>query len=291
MIQWPDQLLRALASRRAVLVIGAGVSKHSCTASEGGTRPPLWKEFLDDAVANSPDKANLGPVIEALDANDLLHACEWLKNRYDEEWVTFIRSKFQDPRFPPAPIHEKILRIDSRVVFSLNFDDIYERHANGIENGSFIVKNYYDPDVSEFLRGEGRYIIKVHGSLHRPNDTIFTQKEYSQARTKYGPFYQAFDAALLTNTFLFIGCGYSDPDVNLLLENQNFNFPASMPHYFLTASDIGEDRKTSLRNNRNIKVIEYDPIDDLHSGILNVLDILIDQIETRRFDLAASASW
>lgn len=290
MIVWPEALLSALARRRAVIVIGAGVSKHS-TSAKGAERPPLWAEFLAGAIKAAPVQDHLKPVEDALKANDLLHACEWLKHRYDEHWIEYIRSIFQSPQYLAASIHEKIFRVDSRVVFSLNFDDIYERHANSIGNGAFIVKNYYDPDVSEFLRGDSRYIIKVHGSLHRPDDTIFTQADYAKARIKYGTFYKAFDAALLTNTFLFIGCGYSDPDVNLLLENQNFNYPSGLPHYFLTGSSMGEDRIKSLRKNRNIKVIEYDPIDDLHTGILGELEALIEQVDARRFDMAGNASW
>ncbi len=290
MILWPEALLSALARRRAVIVIGAGVSKHS-TSAKGGERPPLWGEFLEEAMKKAPVQDRLKPIQEALKVNDLLHACEWLKQRYDEHWIEYIRSIFQRPQYTSAPIHDLIFRLDSRIVFSLNFDDIYERHANTIGNGAFIVKNYFDPDVSEFLRGDSRYIIKVHGSLNRPDDTIFTQADYASARIKHGTFYKAFDAALLTNTFLFIGCGYSDPDVNLLLENQNFNYPSSLPHYFLSGSEIGEDRKLSLRKNRNIKVIEYDPVDDLHTGILYELEALIEQVEARRFDLAGNASW
>ena len=160
------------------------------------------------------------PVTDAIVAADYLHACECLKKRYDEGWVGYLRKTLSLPAFPPAEVHEDILRLDSRIVFSLNFDDIYERHANGVHHGSYIVKNYYDPDASEFLRGTGRYIIKVHGNLNSPDNLIFTQHDYSKARVKSASFYQAFDATLLTHTFLFVGSGFADPDVNLLLENQ-----------------------------------------------------------------------
>ncbi|OAI30175.1 hypothetical protein A1351_09755 [Methylosinus sp. R-45379] len=87
--------------------------------------------------------------------------------------------------FASADVHQEILKLDSRIVFSLNFDDIYERHVNGIHRGSYIIKNYSDPDAAEFLRGDGRYIIKVHGNLNSPEHLIFTQKDYSRARVSY----------------------------------------------------------------------------------------------------------
>ncbi|WP_112381371.1 SIR2 family protein [Sphingomonas carotinifaciens] len=289
MIEWQPEIVGDLARRRAVLVIGSGISRHS--EGEAGKRPPTWKEFLEQAVIDCPDKSNLEPVRLALDANDYLHACEWLKKRFDEAWPGYLRTTFSRPAFKSAAIHEQILKLDSRIVFSLNFDDIYERHASDIHRGSHIVKNYYDADVAEFLRGDLRYIIKVHGNLNSAPTLIFTQNDYSRARVKYATFYQAFDAALLTHTFVFIGCGFADPDVNLLLENQNFGFPAQSPHYFVTAHNFSHDRKQSLRDNRNLKVLEYDPLDAEHSGLVRELAALNDLVDSARYDIGRTASW
>ena len=289
MIDWPEGLVSDLARRRAVVLIGAGVSRQSIGKND--VRPPLWREFLEKAISDCPDKSNLKPIQDALASGDLLHACEWLKQRFDEKWTSYLRQIFSQPAFAPAEIHNKILLLDSRIIFSLNFDDIYERNANSIHAGSYIVKNYHDSDATEFLRGSGNYIMKVHGSLHTAGQTIFTQKDYSRARVEHSAFYQAFDATLLTHTFLFIGSGYSDPDINLLLENQNFSFPAQSPHYFLSGTKLGPDRVKSLRDNRNIKILDYDAIDDNHSGLLTELDSLIEKVDAERFNLAASTNW
>lgn len=288
-MDWPDSLVTDLARRRAVLVIGSGISRQSVGAN--GVRPPTWRAFLEQGVHDCPNKADLGPVEEAISANDLLHACECLKKRFDEEWVDYLRGTFSLPAFPPADIHDQILALDSRIVFSLNFDDIYERHAHAVHHGSDIVKNYSDRDVSEFLRGNKRYVIKVHGSLSSPDNLIFTQKDYSRARTAHAAFYQAFDATLLTHTFVFLGSGFSDPDINLLLENQNFGFPSQVPHYFISGKDLGVDRRQSLRENRNLKVLEYDPIDVNHTGLVNELKLLNGLVEAARFAISQNASW
>lgn len=289
MIDWPDDLVLDLARRRAVILIGAGVSRHSTGRDD--MRPPLWKEFLEAAINECPNQTNLDAIKEALASNDLLHACEWLKQRFDSSWVGFLRAKFSTPSYQPSEIHKQILKLDSRIVFSLNFDDIYERHVNSIHHGSHITKNYYDDDVSEFLRGDNSYIIKVHGSLNNPSKTIFTQKDYSRARVLNNAFYQAFDATLLTHTFIFIGCGYTDPDINLLLENQNFSYPTNSPHYFLSGDNLHEDRRQSLRENRNIKILNYEPRDNLHSGLIQELDKLNELVETTRYELAKSTNW
>ena len=177
--------------------------------------------------------------------------------------------------------------------FSLNFDEIYEVKSREINETSQFVKNYYDDDVAEFLRGEARYIVKLHGNLAAPSNLIFTQEEYSRARAKYGWFYKAFDAALMTHTFVFVGCGYGDPDVNLLLENQSFEavHAAVHPHYFLSSQGMSEDLLASLRKNRNLKVLSYDKVDDDHSGLISAFEDLIIKVGVARTELSENGNW
>ena len=289
MIDWPEKLIGDLARRRAVVVIGSGVSRHAI-GRDGKSRPPTWKAFLEKAVIDCPSDVP-AYVSEAIDEGDLLHACEWLKGRFDENWVSYLRGIFQAPQFHPGELHQHIVKLDSRIVFSLNFDDIYERAANGIRAGSHIVKNYFDSDISEFLREDGRYIVKVHGGLNNPDKLIFTQNEYAKARMSYSAFYSLFDAALLTHSFIFLGVGYRDPDVSLILENQRFGFPGSLPHFFVTAKQLNLDLQKSLRENRNLKVVEYDKVDDNHSGLLTAIQELALQVEDCRQDLTATTNW
>lgn len=290
MVDWPENLVRDIARRNAVIVIGSGVSKHA--VSQDGRRPPVWKEFLDSAY-NHVNEGNNEHIRKAIDTGDLLHACEWLKKRFDEDWTPFLRAKFRDPIYQAAEIHRLIVELDARIVFSLNFDNIYENAANSAGENAYIVKHYYHEDVCEFLRGDGRYIVKLHGDLDSPQNLIFTQREYSNARTNFSGFYSAFDAALLTNTFLFIGCGHQDPDINLLLENQAFGFPGNSdsPHYFLTSSGVNSDLVQSLRTNRNLKTIAYDQVDDLHSGLVNELKLLSETVEEKRTTLTQTLNW
>lgn len=287
MLEWPTPLVNDIARRRCIIVIGSGVSKQASSAT--GETPPLWKEFLKNAVEHCPNQ-QLKHVEQAIADNDLLHACEWLKNAYEEEWASQLRKSFSDPIYKFTEIHEQIVFLDARVIFSLNFDKIMENALNR-ENSVSHVKHYYDTDVCEFLRGNKRYIVKLHGTIDSPDNLIFTQKDYSEARVKYSSFYSAFDASLLTNTFLFIGCGYSDPDTNLLLENQSFGFPNANPHYFLTNKGMDKYLMQSLRRNRNLKVIEYEKIDDSHSGLVSELRNLNELVDAERQEIRDTINW
>ena len=289
---WPRPLVKDIARRRSVVVIGSGVSRHA-TGNDGVTKPPVWKQFLLEAGGKIGRADQTEHIFRAIEQGDLLHACEWLKLRYDEEWTRFLRSKFYEPRYCAGKLHELIAMLDSRIVFSLNFDDIYENKAREVNENSLFLKHYYDADVCEFLRGDDRYVVKVHGNLSSPATLIFTQQDYAQARVKYSLFYSAFDAALMTHSFVFIGCGYSDPDVNLLLENQAFRaYPdTGNPHYFVTSAEISDDLKQSLRKNRNLKTLAYDKVDERHSGLITAVDDLRQRVDEERAELGVNWNW
>ncbi|MDA7965471.1 SIR2 family protein [Ruegeria sp.] len=288
MIDWPDELVTDLARRKAIILLGSGVSKHA--EGRHGIRPQDWKGFLKQALNDCPAD-DVQHIEKAIKEGDFLHACEWLKSRYDESWPAYLRKHFLEQGYQPGEIHRLLVALDSRIVFSLNFDDIYERCANHQHAGALIVKSYFDDDIGEILRGTGRYLVKVHGALNTPQSLIFTQKDYAHARIKHAQFYQAFDACLLTHSFLFVGAGYSDPDINLVLENQNFGFPHSRPHYFLTSSDLPDDRISSLRANRNLKTIKYDKIDDNHSGLVNEIKNLVSLVDEERQIVRDETNW
>ena len=268
MIEWPSQLKRDLLSRRVVVFLGSGVSKNSL-GKDGKTRPLLWREFLELGLRRLGSKGT-AHIKRAIKDNDLLHACEWIRAKMEEEWEPFLRDCFVTPGFSPAEIHKTIFNLDQRVYLTPNFDQIFENFVTAETGGQVTVKRYYDQDVHNFLREDRTYIIKVHGSIDNPNELIFTNRDYAKARISHSGFYDVLDACLLSHTFLIIGCGVSDPDLTLLLENQRFNFPHTRPHYLVTSSRMPTDMVKSLRSNRNLKCLTYDPRDG-HSELLESL--------------------
>lgn len=288
MVDWPEDLVRDIARRRCVLVVGSGVSRQAI--GNGGIRPPTWDQFLrsaNDELAGGAQQH----IANAINEGDLLHACEWLQQKYQHNWTARLRRAFSAPRFVPADVHRTIARLDTRIVFSLNFEDILDRALQEVHGGTCVTKRYYDEGVSEFLRGTERYLVKVHGSLDETDKLIFTQRQYAQARISAAPFYNAFDSALMTHTFLFIGAGYRDPDINLVLENQNFTYSRTHPHYFLAAEGLHPDLKNSLRENRNLQVVEYSKQDDDHSGFPVAMSELLELVEEQRQHLARNLEW
>lgn len=276
---WPNTLVDDLCERRAIIVVGAGVSKHSVSSVGNERSPPLWEEFLETAVRRYNITSR--HIKRAIKVGDYLNACEWIRTKIDEDWIQFLRDEFVLPSYLPNSIHDKIFRLDQRITFSLNFDSIYETFVVGETLGRTLVKQYHDDDVFKFLRDSSYYIVKLHGSIDSPDLLIFSESDYAKARVKNTLFYEVLDASILSHTFIFIGCGLRDPNIALLLQTQKFSFPQAQPHYILTGSKINEDLERSLRRNRNLKCIKYDPANN-HTKLGELLDDLLREVEARR---------
>ena len=162
-IEWPEKLIDSLARRRAVIIIGSGVSRNS--VDKKNKSPPTWHSFLEDSATSLNHLSDIKPF---LDSGDYLTACEVLKIKMDENeagsFALLVEEEFQKRGYGTAPIHEAIYNLDASIIISPNFDDIYERYANHISNGTVKIRDHTSTDYRKYLLGgDYRLIIKMHG--------------------------------------------------------------------------------------------------------------------------------
>lgn len=121
---------------------------------------------------------------------------------------------------------------------------------------------------------------------------VFTHGQYSRVRNDHAAFYRMLDALLLTHTFIFLGCGISDPDIQLVLENLNCSFPGCRPHYMvIPANNLSEDELNCIANNRNLEFLTYENPDGSHSQLLESLIDLDKTVAEKRQEIAGLISW
>lgn len=288
MIVWPDEVVEAVARRRAILFLGSGVSRNSQSAT--GARPPLWEGFLKGLLPKIGGKVK--EIQSFMRANDYLTACDLIKRRLDDRWENELEASFLTPHYLHAPIHEAIFKLDLSIVLTTNVDQIYERYAQNQTQNFIRVKSYYDPDVGRAIRGSSsqRLILKVHGCASTPQQAVFTRAQYADAVAKYSEFYRLLEALITTNVIIFVGSSLADPDLNLLLEKNARAFTSTPPHYLLTSSTMTEDLSRLYRDNYNIKIIPYRSQDN-HKQLLDSLVALGLKVEEKRDEIAASRLW
>ena len=294
MIAWPEELIADVARRKCVLYLGSGVSANSVSKDDPARRPATWETFLRNVLVkkNADLAGQTDSIAQLLDHHDYLTACEIIVDILsDQVFGELAADEFRRPGFQPSEIHNLIYSLDSRIVITPNIDKIYEQCAQTNSFGTVVIKKYYE-EIAPFLRQSDYLVIKAHGCVDDPPHIVFTHKQYNIARYQYASFYRVLDALLLTNTFIFVGCGFSDPDIQLTLENSNFSFPNCKPHYFITAKEmIPSGVEKSLLTNRNIKVLTYDNADGSHSQLLDELKQLAPLVEEKRQEYSWNATW
>jgi len=293
MIRWPDDLVDAIARRKCVLFLGAGVSANSRNSQ--GKSPAEWEPFLRSFLDKYTERldSKKTEIEQLLSFKDYLMACEIIVNEIGErDFEEQVASEFRRPGYMPARIHEVIFSLDSRIVITPNVDKIYEQYASSESNSTIVAKSYSDEDLAKYLRTNDYLIIRAHGHVDETNKMIFTHGQYSRARNKYSSFYRLLDALILTHTFVFIGCGINDPDIQLTLENANFVYENCPPHYFVSPQNAISPCKVSiLDKNRNLRVLTYQNEDGSHKELLNSLEQLKSLVESKRFNISQSCTW
>lgn len=273
--------------------MGSGISANSCNAA--GKHPLTWEAFLRDILEKRSTKlARQKEVIEQmLSINDYLTACEIIVETLgDHDFGELAANEFRRPGYKPSDIHEAVYRLDSRLVLTPNIDKFYEQYAMNASHSTVVAKSYYEDDIAKYLRTDDFLIIRVHGYVDDVSKIIFTHRQYSEARCKYASFYHILDALMLTHTFIFLGCGISDPDIQLILENMNFLYPGCLPHYFVAAKDTySKEIELSLLHNRNLELLTYDNPDGTHQQLLDELKGLINRVEEKREEISAKSIW
>lgn len=293
MIEWPEYLIEVIARRKCVLFLGAGISANSCNSV--GKHPATWETFLRNILKNKCNRfsGNIDVIEKMLDQKDYLTACEIIVDTIGEtNFGELAADEFRRPGYMPSEIHAAVYSLDSRLVLTPNIDKIYEQYAMNESHSTVVAKSYYEEDIAKYLRTSDFLIIRVHGYVDDVSKIIFTHKQYSEARCKYASFYRILDALMLTHTFIFLGCGINDPDIQLVLENSNFLYPGCMPHYFVTARDtFSKEMERSLLSNRNLELLTYDNPDGTHKQLLDELKSLNAMVDDKRRQIACQGTW
>lgn len=288
MIIWDDAVIQAIGRRRSVIVIGAGVSKNSKNIT--GRRPANWEEFL---VSAAKSLGNPAVIADLIAQKDFLTACEVIKNKVTRDgFIELIQNEFQKPGYSKAEIHKHIYDLDSSIVISPNFDNIYDTYALGISNGTVIIKDHTSPDIIKYLSGgESRLLLKTHGSANSPGSVIFTRNDYAEARTKYVLFYEILKSLILTHTFIFLGCGINDPDIRILFEDVKFAHE-QMPFHYMTmpANEVHQDVLNVISDSMRIKFIEYSASNG-HEELTQSLGELVLRVDEYRLQKSTDQKW
>lgn len=292
-VDWPSSLVQELADRRAIIVVGSGLSAQS--RANDGSSPPTWsglvEHLVDRCILSQPDKEELGELVAS---KQFPQAAQGVRDKANpQEFAAVLRAALQRPSFAPSAAHNAIAAIDAPVVINLNFDRIYENLCLSLNADSYVISHYFNEDFVRNIRSPQRVLMKLHGSVDDPARCIFSSSDYRAAQTNNAAVFETVAALLRTRTVLFIGCGFQgDPDVDRLLTENALKLPGSYPHFaLLPNSGTSTAFDSALQDGLNVDFIRY-PIDDSgeldrrHIAFSEALEDLRDQVlESRQLSV------
>lgn len=286
MIEWPKILVEELAAKRAIIFMGAGISA-GCKSTVGDeTTPPKWSVLLEkarDSFIN--DAAEIKLITALINAEQLLDAAEVIFSKVTSaQKRTFFNDIFAMPRYAPSELHQIIQKINPKILITTNYDQIYEEQCDALRAGrGFIIHKYYDDKLLNSVRFRDNIIIKAHGCILDTSKIILTRSDYFRMKSEHSDFYNILNSLLTVHTVLFVGCGMSDPDIQLILENTNIAASSDHPHYAVMSKGKHPSLIKAMQKSYNLHILEYEVGENHdHSALVESLQELQSQVDSLR---------
>ncbi|PFG20700.1 SIR2 family protein [Serinibacter salmoneus] len=262
----------AVAVGDAAVFIGAGTSV--------GAGLPDWNTLIDEArkTARVPCELTDAPL-----------AAQYIANADGEGALHASIKRMIDIPAAPTEVHRALSHLPIRDYWTTNYDLLIEEALEARQVDFQWVVGEQDYATRPAAGTRAKRVTKMHGSLTRGETgfrnwkaaPIITRSDFERFEELHPITWMRLRASWLTNSFLFLGLSFDDPNLNLLLRLSR-SLPEHIdapPHYvvFTAKSDPVEHRLQQLR------------IDDLeHSGVnVHMMDsysdlpILLSRLEVR----------
>jgi hypothetical protein len=264
-VDWPPALVKELADRRVVIVIGSGLTATATAESDSMRHPPTWKDLLTNLADSRSLASDVRSAVEQMiEARKYPEAAQEIMDKADAQSLALaLRSILMNPKFKASTTYRDLLAIDSPITVNLNYDRIYENQCLLYDESSYVVTHYYNEDFVRNIRSPLRIILKLHGSIDDLQKIVFSRASYAKAQQDYPNIFAVLRALLITRTVFFLGCGFNgDPDVELLLTEAALRQAGAYPHYALVPTRQEHAAfNRAVSEGMNLKFIEYPVVD------------------------------
>lgn len=234
---------RALREGEAAAFVGAGLSRGAGFVD--------WKGLLQDFAGD----LNLDLDIE----QDLTLVAQYHLNREPAKSRERLHAKLVAEFAKPSgsPAHDALARLPLDLVWTSNYDSLVEDAFK--EAGRKVrIKNSSAKLLEAGPRAETT-VFKLHGDLDDPGTIVITRDDYRNYTRKFPGFRDRLRSDLSERTFLFLGFSFTDPHLDLILNELRLAFgDAHREHFVVMRKEPmgrrGTKRYGYARNRQELKV-------------------------------------
>ncbi|MGE8512186.1 MAG: SIR2 family protein [Chryseobacterium culicis] len=247
-----------LEKNNLIIFAGAGLSKN--------LNLPDWSTMVIKTIEKS-NNPKLIPFINLLKDNTMsaLDVLDYLKNDSDELYH-YIENNFKIDTDKNLTLQKKLLELSNNKVITTNYDNAFELACN---NKVLIAKPTSKYTINEIQKNKNEFIFKLHGSYDEPDSCIIFKEDYNKLysieNNEAAP--EKLKTLFTNSTFLFIGFGFNDPDIDFIFDKMNQTFGGLNRHFIITP-ESDKFKKYSF-----LEPIEIDNYSQLESKIDDLIKI------------------
>ena len=215
-------------------MVGGGFSRCAVKARPDAGDAPLWYGLATEITKrlyprhdseDQPGEPGNNPT-----TGDLLSLAQEYKTAFGRpDLHLFLQQQIRDGDFTPGGVHEQLMRLPWRDVFTTNWDTLLERTSpQVVERGYNTVV-----DMDQIPLANRPRIVKLHGSLPAQFPLIFTEEDYRTYPTEFAPFVNTVQQAMMETVFCLIGFSGNDPNFLHWSGWVRDNLGASAPKIYL----------------------------------------------------------
>lgn len=202
---------KAILSGKASLFIGSGISRPANYVG--------WKEILRECA----EEINLN--VDREEKNLITLAEYYVKSKQRTKITSAIRDFFADANGCPTKTHDLIATLPIRNIWTTNYDRLLER----IYTSHNIPYTVLTDDISyQNINPDAKVTIhKIHGDVLAPDKCIITRGEYEEFEKTHDIVLSELKGEMCSNSFLFLGYGFNDTDIQHILSKIRLIFSAN----------------------------------------------------------------
>ena len=233
----------------ASIMVGSGFSRNALRTRPDAKALPMWGDLVEEMSHELYPQGARGPSA----SDGPLRLAQEYKTAFGQSHLhRFLRQLVRDDDFRPGDAHLRLLRLPWRDVFTTNWDTLLERARTSVAERAYsVVRNMDEIPLANRPR-----IVKLHGSFSAYFPLIFTEEDYRTYPTKFAPFVNTVQQAMMESVFCLIGFSGDDPNFLQWSGWVRDNLGEAAPKIYLAGwLDLSSHRRRMLED-RNVVPID-----------------------------------